>query len=68
MESVNSTLRQIDFYHQAGAFASSDDARLLYEKVAELLDAIEYQAEMGVKCVLKQPGSPAARRCPTACL
>ncbi|WP_375436357.1 helix-turn-helix domain-containing protein [uncultured Hymenobacter sp.] len=56
-ESVNSTLRQIEFYHQAGAFASPDDARLLYEKVAELLDAIEYQAEVGVKCIMKQPGS-----------
>jgi hypothetical protein len=58
-ESINSTLRQIEFYHQAGAFASVDDARLLYEKVAELLSALEYQAEVGVKCVLKQPGREA---------
>lgn len=56
-ESVNSTLRQIEFYYAAGAFTSAADARLLYDKVLELIDAIEYQAEVGVKCILKQPGS-----------
>ena len=58
-ESLNSTLRQIEFYREAGIFATPDDARLLYEKVAELLDAIEYQAEVGVKCIMRQPGAQA---------
>lgn len=59
VESLNSTLRQIDFYRESGAFATPSDARLLYQKVEELIDAIEYQAEAGVKCVLRQP-NPAA--------
>ena len=59
VESLNSTLRQIDFYREAGSFANPSDARLLYEKVEELIGAIEYQAEVGVKCVLRQPDSPA---------
>ncbi|RFP65111.1 hypothetical protein D0N36_10535 [Hymenobacter lapidiphilus] len=59
VESLNSTLRQIAFYRESGAFATPSDAQLLYQKVEELIGAIEYQAELGVKCILRQPGSPA---------
>lgn len=59
VESLNSTLRQIDFYRASGAFATPSDAQLLYQKVEELIDAIEYQAEVGVKCVVRQPGPDA---------
>ena len=49
VESINSTLRQIDFYQQAGAFADPGDAKLLYSKVTLLVDHIEKEAESGVK-------------------
>lgn len=59
VESLNSTLRQIDFYRESGTFATPSDARVLYEKVEELIDAIEVQAEVGVKCIMRQPGPDA---------
>ncbi|WP_201983430.1 helix-turn-helix domain-containing protein [Hymenobacter rubidus] len=60
VESLNSALRQIQFYHESGNFASDDDVRLLYAKVSELLDYVETQAEHGVKCILSQvPASTA---------
>lgn len=32
---------------------------MLYEKAEELIGAIEYQTEVGVKCLLRQPGAEA---------
>ncbi len=54
VESLNSTLRQIEFYREAGCFVRSEDIRLLYAKVAEMLSHIEQQAELGVKYTLGQ--------------
>lgn len=49
IESINSTLRQIQFHDEAGSFKSRDQVKLLYTKVEELINHIERQAEMGVK-------------------
>lgn len=57
IESLNSSLRQIEFYQEAGFFANAGDAARLYEKLGELVDALEYQAELGVKCMVRQPPS-----------
>jgi hypothetical protein len=54
IESLNSSLRQIRFYQEAGMFTSPDDVVILYQKVAELIDHIEHQAELGVKFTLGQ--------------
>ncbi|WP_201983841.1 helix-turn-helix domain-containing protein [Hymenobacter rubidus] len=63
VETLNSALRQIDFYREAGFFATPGDAHVLYRKVNELIDNIEFQAEAGVKCVLQQPtAEPSAYR------
>ncbi|HKH62419.1 MAG TPA: hypothetical protein VKA49_16365 [Flavitalea sp.] len=48
-ESVNTTIRQIEFYRESNVFESSDDADLLYSKLEELITHIETQAEMGKK-------------------
>lgn len=64
IESINSSLRQIEFYHEAGAFADTEDVRLLYLKVEELINHIERQAELGVRFTIgQQPksNSPAYR-------
>jgi BetR domain len=49
IESLNSTLNQINFYVEAGSFINKADIRILYEKVEELINHIEKQAELGVK-------------------
>ena len=52
IESVNSTLRQIDFYYQSGMYKNKGDIKLLYDKVEELVNHIEKQAEHGVKFLI----------------
>lgn len=54
VESLNSTLRQIEFYRDAGCFTQPEDIKLLYLKVKELINHIERQAELGVKFILGQ--------------
>ncbi len=49
VESLTSTIRQIEFYKQADIFKTDEDVICLYEKLDELLDHLEYQAECGVK-------------------
>lgn len=52
IESINSSLRQIDFYRQSGMYKSKNEIGLLYEKLEELINHIEQQAEMGLKFLI----------------
>jgi BetR domain len=58
IESINSSLRQIEFYREAGSFKNIEDVKLLYDKTEELINHIEKQAELGVKFNIGQ--KPAA--------
>ena len=49
LESIESTLRQIDFYKQAGSFKNAADVDILYAKVEEIINHLEKQAELGLK-------------------
>ena len=49
IESINSTIRQIEFYREANAFESKEDRVQLYQAVFKLIDHIEKQADNGVK-------------------
>ncbi len=49
LESVNSSIRQINFYHEAGLIKDKATTFLLYEKLEELINHIEHQAETGFK-------------------
>lgn len=49
IESLNSSIRQINFFHEAGAFKSKSIAHLLYDKLLDLIQHIEVQAEAGIK-------------------
>ena len=61
IESINSSLRQIDFYRQSGMYKNKSEINLLYEKVEELVNHIERQAELGVKFLIgTEPGNTAA--------
>jgi hypothetical protein len=49
IESINSSIRQIEFYRDSGLFKNEADVKLLYEKLEGLIDHIEKQAETGFK-------------------
>ncbi len=49
VDSINSTLRQINFYYEAGSFADEKEITNLYDCVEALVNHIELQAEHGVK-------------------
>ena len=49
VESINSTIRQIEFYRDSGLYKNESDVKMLYEKLEELINHIERQAETGVK-------------------
>jgi len=48
-ESINATMRQIEFYYESDIFESREDALLMYEKMEDLINHYELQAELGKK-------------------
>lgn len=62
LESVNSSIRQINFYHEAGLIKDKATTGLLYEKLEGLINHIEYQAETGLKFGIgKTPSNNSSR-------
>lgn len=49
IENITSTLHQIEFYNITGSFKSNVEATCLIDKLHELINHIEIQAEHGVK-------------------
>jgi len=49
VENITSTIHQIEFYVTTGVLKSQDDAICLFNKLLELIDHIELQAEYGIK-------------------
>lgn len=61
IESVNSSIRQINYYHEAGLIKNKATTKLLYNKLEDLLNHIERQAEAGVRFGIgKTPATNAA--------
>ena len=60
VESLNSTLNQINFYVEAGSFINKEDIRVLYNKVEELINHVEKQAELGLKFNIGETPKPNA--------
>ena len=60
IESVNSSIRQINFYHESGLIKNIATTRLLYDKLDELINHIEHQAETGVKFGIGKSPAPGA--------
>ena len=56
----NILLSQINFCAEAGFFQNKSDIRVLYEKVEELINHIEKQAELGVKFNIGEKPGPGA--------
>lgn len=59
-ESVNTTIRQIEFYRESNVFESPNDALILYTKLEELITHIEVQAEIGKKFSIGESPKPNA--------
>ncbi|HEX6429488.1 MAG TPA: hypothetical protein VF008_17470 [Niastella sp.] len=49
IESINSTIRQIEYYKDTRVFTSRDDIVILYECLERTMDHIQRQAEAGCK-------------------
>ena len=49
VESINSSLCQINFYRESGSYKNPKDVGLLYDRLEELINHIEKQAELGLK-------------------
>jgi len=49
IESINSTLRQIDLLYDSNIFSNSDEIYILYEAAEKLISHLEYQATQGYK-------------------
>jgi len=56
IESINSSLRQIRFHYDTGSFKTKSEAGLLFDKMHELINHFEQQAEHGVRFTIgKKP-------------
>ncbi|MBZ5855901.1 helix-turn-helix domain-containing protein [Flavihumibacter profundi] len=49
IESVNSSLRQIEYYREARIFSNPEDVATVYDELLKCLELIELQAELGYK-------------------
>lgn len=60
-EGINTTLQQIEYYHEAGGLVSKEQAHILFDQMVQLVNHIEKQAELGYKFKIggkPYPGSP----------
>ena len=55
IESLNGTLRQVEFFHDIGAFKSQEDLLRVYEALEKLFLHLETQAELGYKFNIDDP-------------
>jgi len=55
IEGINSTLRQIELYHEMGIMTSSEDTIFLYNCMLEVIDNLEKMAEKGKKILPAHP-------------
>ena len=55
MESLNGTLRQVEFYQDTKAFESAEDLLLVYQSLDKLFTHLEAQAELGYKFDSQDP-------------
>jgi hypothetical protein len=49
IETIHTTIRQIDYYRQSKVFSSDRDALAIYASIISMLDHLEMQAEAGCK-------------------
>jgi plasmid maintenance system antidote protein VapI len=60
IESINSTIRQIEFYREVNFFETEKEAKNLYDAVLRLIDHLEKQSELGLKFAINESPKPNA--------
>ena len=61
IETIHTTIRQIDYYRQSKVFSSDQEAVAIYKSILSMLDHVEMQAEAGCKfAVNSKPNSMSA--------
>ncbi len=61
IETIHSTIRQIDYYRQSKVFSSDQEAVAIYKSILNMLDHVEMQAEAGCKFAVNgKPNSMSA--------
>ncbi|HEU4472231.1 MAG TPA: hypothetical protein VFR58_14160 [Flavisolibacter sp.] len=55
IESVNSTLRQVEFYQDSNIFENNEQIYMIYEALEKLIDHLELQATRGFKSDAQDP-------------
>ena len=55
IESINSTLLQIEFYRNTNILKSAAAVKILYDALENAINHIEYQAEHGTKSLINEP-------------
>jgi BetR domain len=58
IESINSTLRQIDYYYDSNIFSNSDEIFVLYDAAEKLISHLEHQATVGYKFAVDDLKTP----------
>ena len=58
-DTLNTTLKQIEFYWDSGMFESKEDALLVCSQIEMVLDRLNKQAELGLK--LNRAGNPVSQ-------
>ena len=49
IETINSTIRQIEYYHESNIFSSDGEIFMLYEALEKMINHLEQQATLGYK-------------------
>jgi hypothetical protein len=49
LETINSTMRQIDYYHESNLFENEEEVMLIYESLEKLMTHLDRQATLGYK-------------------
>jgi len=57
IESINSTMRQIDYYHESKLFEKEEEVIMIYEAMEKLLNHLDKQAGLGYKFNANDPGA-----------
>jgi hypothetical protein len=54
IETINTTIRQIEYYRETGCFRKKENIDLLYDQLGQMLDHVKKEATLGEKLLLKQ--------------
>src|SRR6185295_8997571 len=54
IETLNSSIRQIEYYREGGLFESKADIKVIYDQLEQMIDHLEKQAEHGTKFLLNE--------------